>query len=79
MGLDFTRYKYIAIGVAIFFLPKFIRFCKVISCLLIFFSRIQFTFDFSNVISCLFHFFLLSSSRIWVTLFEYLAFLLMAI
>ena len=57
MGLDFTRYKYIAIGVAIFFLPKFIRFCKVISCLLIFFSRIQFTFDFSNVISCLFHFF----------------------
>ena len=79
MGLDFTRYKYIAIGVAIFLSAKIYSILQ--SNILSFNFLFSYPVDlrFSNVISCLFHFFLLSSSRIWVTLFEYLAFLLMAI
>ena len=79
MGLDFTRYKYIAIGVAIFLSAKIYSILQsnILSFNFLFSYPVHLRF--SNVISCLFHFFFLSSSRIWVTLFEYLAFLLMAI
>ena len=79
MGLDFTRYKYIAIGVAIFLSAKIYSILQsnILSFNFLFSYPVHLRFFKCNILS--FSFFFLSSSRIWVTLFEYLAFLLMAI